>query len=732
MAQAPQPYRDDDFIDLGRLLRAVLRYKWAIIALALTVTLVTGFVVYSMQPVYRASASIVLESQQANVVNVEEIYTLDTYDYNYTQTQFEILKSRALAERVVQRLNLQQHPYYAPAEAAEEETEGFSLSTLLPAYEKEPPVQLTEEEKEALLIQSITSDVSGSLSISPIEYSYVVYLNYESTDPKLAALIVNTLAEEFIESNLDNRLDGTLQATGWLEQRLAVIKENLRVSEQALQDFREQEGLVSVGGETGLGSSELASLSQRLEDARRSRIEAENIKADVQGMTAASTEELMTVPAVLQHQLIRDLKRAQSVAERKVAELGKRYGPKHPKMIAAESDLAASNEDLAREVRKVVSGINREYEVALRNEAQLQTTWETRKSELQDFNRVEFRLEELQREVDTNRELYNIFFNRIKSVSETGGFEKPHARVVDRAMVPSAPVKPNKRLSLMLAFVLGVMLGCGIAILLDMLDNTVKTPDDVEEKLHVPLLGILPKMKTDAAGDFESFWERDQGHYPESIRTIRTGILLSSLDDPAKIIVVTSTVPGEGKSSTTLNLAAAMGQMENILVIGADLRRPSLAKKCALAPNHKGLSHYVSGAAELEDCIERLEDKGFSIMPAGVIPANPLEMISTKKFADALESLKARFDRILIDTAPVQAVSDALIISSYADSVVYVVKADATSATAANKGISAIIGSNEPLTGVILNYFDGAKASRYYGAGKYYQYRDYYAGENTT
>jgi capsular exopolysaccharide synthesis family protein len=195
---------------------------------------------------------------------------------------------------------------------------------------------------------------------------------------------------------------------------------------------------------------------------------------------------------------------------------------------------------------------------------------------------------------------------------------------------------------------------------------------------------------------------------------------------------VTSTIPGEGKSTTALNLAAALGQMENTLVIGADLRRPSLASKCKLAPNHRGLSHFVSGAAELEDCIERVEELGINVMPAGVVPPNPLEMISSKKFAEALHSLKDRFDRIVIDSAPLQAVSDALILASYADSVIYVVKADSTSATAAQRGIARIVASNEPLTGVVLNQFDAKKASKFYYGNKYDQYSDYYQSQELT
>lgn len=716
---------DGDFIDLRQLFNVLLRHKWSILGLAFVISLATGFWVYSMEPVYRATGSIVLESKQANVVNLEDVYSVDAYDFNYSQTQYEILKSRNLAERVVRRLELQRHPAFTAAKTEEKRPwYSIDLKSLWPAGKKAPPVQLTQEEREEQAIQAISGAITSGLQIAPVEYSYVVYLSYESTNAQLAAQVVNAISEEFISGNLENRLEGTLQASGWLEERLESLKLKLRQSEKDLQDFREREGLVDVAGVTGLGSGELETLSQRLQEVSKARIEAQNIKADVQGMTNANIDELMTIPAVQRHELVSELKRIESSAERKVAELGKRYGLKHPKMIAAQSDLRQANQDLQREVREVVSGISHEYEVALRNEQQLQANWKSRKSEMQNFNRVEFQLKELQREVDANRQLYDIFFTRLKSVSETGGFAKPHARIVDQAMTPDSPVKPNKGLSIILAFILGIVLGSGVAVVLDILDNTVKSPDDVPLKLHAPMLGAIPRQKPDKSGEFQQLWQNAQSPFAEAIRTIRTGVVLSGLDDPARVIVVTSTVPGEGKSTVALNLGAALGQMENTLVIGGDLRRPSLAKKVGLAANHRGLSHFVAGSATLEDCMEYLEDLKIHLMPCGVVPPNPLEMISSKRFVDALQILQKRFDRIVIDSAPVQAVSDALILASYADSVIYVVKADSTPATRAQKGIASIVGSNEPFTGVVLNYFDAKRAGSYYSSD-YYQFGDY-------
>lgn len=736
---AEQREMDHDVIDIGRLIRILLAYKWRILGFALALTLLVSLYTVTRTPMYRATSSVMLESQQANLVGVEDVYAVNASHMYLVNTQFDILKTRELAERVVRRLKLHKNPVYAPQLKATEGTKEsvmpwwkYSLEAVLPWLVKDsvPTRELTPAEKDEIRIQAVANAVSAGISVSPVEFSLVANISFESPDPRVAALVANSVAREFIEADLEARLTGTVRATDWLSERLEELKGNLRRSEEALQDFRDRENLVSVQGVTSLGNSDLASLGQRLQDATRTRIEAQNIIGEVRSLNSSAAEELMTLPAVLDHPLVKDLKREQSAAERNTAELAKRYGPKHPKMIAARSELESANSNLAAEVRKVVSGIEREYQVALQNERELESTLNARKSELQEFNRKEFQLQELQREVETNRELYDVFFSRIKSVSQTGGFEKPHARVVDPAVTPGAPFKPNVKRSAILALVLGIVLGSGVAILLVSLDNTIKSPDDLQDKLGLPMLGTVPKMDTDKGGKFEQFWEKPNGAFAESFRTIRTGVVLSGLDNPAKIIVVTSSIPGEGKSTTALNLAAALGQMEKTLLIGADLRRPSIATRCGLKPNHPGLSHYVSVSRPLEECIERIDAMGISVMPAGIIPTNPLEMLSSERFSMALRALANKYDRIVIDSAPVQLVSDARVLASYADSVIYVVRADSTSATQVKKGVQSIIASNEPLTGVVLNAFDAEKAAKYYYGHSYYKnYGDYYHSE---
>ena len=731
----PQLPAAEGLLDIQLLWRYLFRYKWGVLGLGLVFALVAIIYASSLTPIYQATSTLLIEKEDKQIVSIQELYTPRYYDWEYMQTQYELLRSRNLAERVVKKLGLHQDSAGKTLlrDQVEPEKDAFSLSSLKPAGFNAPPEivdQPSEEELTQQRIAQATAIVITGLQVVPVQDTNLITLSFKSDDPKFAASVVNTLAEQYIESQLEARLNATRKATEWLNERLADLRVNLKKSEARLQSYREQQKLVDIQGVSTLGAQQLSELNARLAEARRSRLAAQTIGREVTRLQGAPSDEYLTIPAVLNQGLIPDLLKNRSAAERNVSELGKRYGVKHPRMINAQTELKAAIESLDSEVSKVVNAINREYQLAQSNEQALENQLESSKQELQSLNRKEFQIQELQREVDTNRQLYEMFFTRIQETNQGSGFEKAQARVVDTALVPTVPVSPNKKRIVVVASVMGLFLGCVIAVLLGLLDNTIKTPDDVQERLGSPMLGAIPKVASSSDGVNEQYWHNQNNSFAESIRTIRTGIVLSGLDNPSRIIVVTSSLPGEGKSTLALNLGSAFGHLEKTLVIGADLRKPSIAKKCQLPANHPGLSNYVAGSAELDECISAFGDEQMFVMPAGIIPSNPLEMLSSQKFAEALNHLKDRFDRIIIDSAPIQAVSDALILASQADSLLFVVKADSTSYTLVRKAINRLRDSNLPLTGVVLNQFDIAKSARYYG-GKYDQYGEYYQSQET-
>ncbi|MGH1373380.1 MAG: GumC family protein [Cellvibrionaceae bacterium] len=711
-----RPEFQEEVIDLRHYWRVLMLHKWSIAGLSAVVTLLTVMVVFSMKPVYQATTTVLIESEQAKVLSIEDVYGLNTANKEYYLTQFEILKSRDLAERVIRRLKLDVHPLFDPRQ----QEAGFSLRALIPvdSGDAEP----TEQELFDSVVESFTED----LSISPVRNTQLVKIHYQSTDKALAARITNTLADVYIESHLEAKLSATRKAADWLSTRLGDLRSTLQASELRLQDYREEAELVDVKGVQTFDASELEELTKRFVDAKNQRSETETIYSQVQALGGSpSAEQLMAIPSVLRHPLIQNLKESQADADRRVAELSRRYGPKHPKMIAANSEAEVALKELRRQIERVGRGIGTDYRAAQQTEKAIEAQLAEAKKRFQGVNRKEFKLRELEREVTTNRHLYNMFLTRAKETDETGGMQAAHARVIDPAVPPRLPIKPKKALIVLLAMVVSGMFGVVVAFLLDALNNTIRTPDDVEEKLHVSMLGFLPFVKSNKSEQaFEGFLSDTKGNFAESIRTIRTGLMLSAIDEPHKITVITSSVPNEGKSTVSLNLAEAVGQMEKVLLIDADMRRPTLAKTMKLPRSAPGLSNIVANTAEFKDCVHKLGDTTVDVLTSGMIPTNPLELLSSKRFGQVLQKLSEHYDRIIIDSAPTHAVSDAMVLSTYADALVYVVKADDTAAPLAAKGIKRLKEVGAPITGVVLNKVDVDKSSSYgsYYAGYYQNY----------
>jgi succinoglycan biosynthesis transport protein ExoP len=723
---------DEDTLDLGRMLQALWRRKWIILGLSLVIGAATALWVGAKPAVYQARATLLIEQGEANVVSIQDVYNTGYRGWEYMQTQFELLRSRSLAERVVRKLALHNMERFRPRPPAPKPWYHIDLSALKPAGFNAAPEQPWVMPSEESQILALTSMIAGGIQVQQLGDSNLVEVIYESDDAQFAASITNTYLDEYINSHLDAKLDSTLLATDWLNLRLSDLRDNLKRSEERLQAFREQEQLVDMQGVTTLSQQEISNLNNTYSQSRQRRLELEATQLELERMKDASLDELLTLPAILNHNVISGLKRNESDAQRLVSELSRRYGPKHPKMLEAVSKLTSARNALETEAQNVVFGIGREYQVALNAELSSKSQLDNTKLDLQDLNRKEFMLRELEREVETNSQLYDVFFTRIKETGEAGIFEAPPARIVDLSQGGSQ-VGPNVKQATMLAFALSFMALSGLAILLDILDNTIKTPADVEEKLGLAVLGTVPVMKSIKGAPAQEYWYDAKSEFAEAIRTIRTGVVLSGLDKPSRIIVVTSSVPGEGKSTLALNLGAAFAQLERTLVIGADLRRPSIARKCNLPPKHPGLSNYVAGSATMEECISSFSEFGLSVMPAGIIPSNPLELLSSIKFREALEVLKQRYDRIVIDSAPVAAVSDALMLASYADALIFVVKSDDTAATLVQKSIRQLQSSNQPLTGVVLNHFDPSKAMKYYGSYGYkYGYNQGYYNSSDT
>jgi succinoglycan biosynthesis transport protein ExoP len=733
--QLQQRDDDDDEIDLLKLWQTLWHRKWSIISLVFVVTLVAILAVLAITPIYRAAATLLIEAQASNVVSIEQVYGIDEgSNSEHLQTQFELLKSRALAERVVRELSLTTHPEFDPRQQPEPLIDIKGLLANLD-FKKALPLTLPQDLEAALdateaqIFDSVTKAFIGRISIAPLGKSQLVKIQIDMADPHMAAIAANALANGFIESQLEATMEMSMSATTWMTSRLSELRSKLKLSEDQLQAYREAENLVDVGGVGTISAAELSLTGDRMISARSERAEAESQYRQVQAMRGGGWQKLASVPAVLGHPLIQQFKAEEARARAKVEEMSKRYGDRYPAMEAARSELSAASGSLRGQVEQVVAGIERTYQLAVANANSLQASFNLNKTQIQDISRKEFKLRGLQREVDANRALYDTFMTRLGETTATADMESVNARIVDPAVLPTEPIKPKKSLIVAIAALLALFVGVGLILLLDALNNTFKSTEQVEGRLNIPVLGILPLIKKHSRSEIAQLFNSDQDKsFSESVRTIRTGVVLSGIDHTHKVIVITSSIPEEGKSTVSSNLAFAMGQMERVLLIDADMRRPTLAKNFAFPTGTPGLANLIVGTAKLEECIRHVN--GIDMLSAGTVPPNPLELLSSPRFAKAIEVLKSKYERIVIDSPAIQAVSDAMVLSTFANSLIYVVKSAATAIPLAEKGIGQLLQNNAPVSGIVLNQVDIKKAKKYgYSYGGYYDYYGYNGGK---
>ena len=723
----PQPQvAEAETLDLVEYWRSITKRKWSILALVFLVALLTTLIVYSLRPTFRSTATILIEQGKSKVVSIEEVYNAMGGNREYYQTQVEILKSQELARKVVERLKLTTHPDFDPRQS-EEAARDFWLPMDL--FKSKTPA--SDDEIQKRVIRRFMND----LQVQPVRNSQLVQVSYSSFDKDLAAKVPNTLADVYIESDLEARVSMTQKAGAWLTDRLGGLRKKLDESEKALQDYRDRERIIDAKGVALSGFSKaLEEATSNLVSARSKRAEAESLYNQVQAARQGKGGGIESIPAVLKHPTVQRLKEQEADAERKLADASKRYGPDHPKMQQANGELAAAKESTKRQIDTVVAGVFKEYEVARANELAIAGALGQSKSEIQGLNRKEFQLGVLEREAQANRQLYDMFMNRFKETNVAGDLQSTVARVVDPATIQSVPYAPKKVQIVSIAAAVALLIGVMLSLLLDRISNTINTAGEVEARLGLPMLGYLMKMdggKKSIKSEL-AFITDSQSLFSESIRTIRTSVLMSALDSPKKVIVITSSVPEEGKTTVSFNLACALAQVKRVLLVDADLRRPKIGRLIGRDKDAPGLSHMVSGVAPISECIYQHVEGGFHILSAGFVPPNPLEMISSAKFGEVLDKLKEAFDIILIDSPPVQLVSDAVVLSQLASTVIYVVKADSTPFPLARNGIRRLAMANAPLLGVVLNQLDLERAEKYYGEysgyGRYRGYKGYAYG----
>ena len=721
-----EPHQPElESFDLVRYWRAVARNKWRILALAVLVGLLATLYAYSLTPIYRASATLLVEGSRPRTQTVDDLYVSYTgTTRDYYLTQFEIIKSREFALRVVRTLNLTRHPEFDPRQA------------------QKGPVTVGKADApgptDAQLEDGVVGAVMGRTSLQPVRNTQLVRVSFDAYDPELAAKVPNALANIYIISDMESRLESTRRATDFLAKQAESLKDKLSQAERALQEFREREKIVEAKGVSLAGASrQLEDLSSALIDARRKRADLEAVYEQVTAAKTKGGDALDALPVVLRHPLVQRAKDSEAEAERRLSDASKRYGPDHPRMVAAQAELKAAQENTRRQVGSVTQGVAKEYELARANEASIERALAKSKGDIQSYNRREFELQALEREVAANRQLYDTFMQRSRE-AKAGDMQTPIARIIDEARPPGGPVGPNRRMIVTTALLAALIGGAALAVLIERLNNTVKASHEVESKLGVRCLGVLPITKAQIDAPVERmFTESNQNAFSEAIRTIRSSVLLSGLDTKSKVVLLTSSVPEEGKTTLALNLAFAFSQVKKTVLVEADMRRPRFNRILEQDRHHPGLSELVAGEREAGECVFQVPDSKLHVIQAGRVPSNPLELISSRSMEQVVARLREEFEIVVIDTPPVQLVSDAVMLAQLASSVLFVVRAESTPYPVSRHALNRLNRAGAPVLGVVLNQIDLERADSYYGeysgyGNRYYRKYGYYGKTQAT
>lgn len=692
-------------------LRAVMMRKWRIFFIILLVAILASFAAKLITPLHRSTATVLIESHKQKIVSIDEVYSGVSNGREHLQTQAEILKSRDIALRVVRKLELARHPDFDPRQEKPQVWDRW-LSELAPqisAYFTKSP-RLDDASAEAKVLRRF----AAQLTVEPIRLSNLIRVSFETRDPELAADTANAVVEAYMQADLDNRKRMTQSAGQWINERLAELRKRLDTSENSLQTYREREGILDSKSTVLSGTSrQFDELTLKLIEARVRRSEAEEAYNQVNGLEASDLE---SAPAVVKNPSVQRAKEAEAEAEKKLAELSQRYGPDHPRHAAATSDLNSARSNTKRQTQTIVASVQKEYNAARATEKTIETALGQSKGAIQGMNRKEIQLGVLEREVAANSQLYLTFLSRFKETNATSESLQANARLIDPAAPSVASIRPTQ--AAIVSGAVGLtLLACLLGTLIVMrLDDTLQTCDEVESKLGQPFLAALPILYGDAKLNAARVIIEDPLHpFAESIRTASTGIVTSELESPNKVVAITSSLPDEGKSTFAISLALSQAYTKRVVIIEADIRRPSLAKSLRLPSDYKGVSDLVSGNATLAECLLKVDGTNLHVIASGRLTSNPQQILESRRFKALLSVLRDKYDTVIIDCPPVQLVSDALIIGKQATGMIFVVRSSNTSARLAKANLKRLVSAAIPVFGVVLTHHDFRKASLYYG-----------------
>ncbi len=712
----------DAFGQFRSLWDLLVKHQWLILSVTVVLTALVGFYSYKMQPVYEATSRVDVESETPLLQTLNDLFKTGDADDAFLATQVSILQSDELAWDTIQRLGL----------AGTAKSAGQVVG-----------IPMTEQ-------TGAIRGFQGSLHVNREKETRMILVRFDSADPRQAAAVVNTLVDNYVEYNFRTKYDASRQATGWMEQRLDELKVKVEKSEQAMVDYERQNNIVSVGDKQTVAEGRLDELNHSLGTAQTERLSKESIYKMV-------TENEAQVGFIQPGSLLSGLEAKEVELKETYSQAVAQYGPTYPKALAVQDQMKDLDALIVRERKRAVENIRSEYQAAVQREKALSDAVAEQNVEVEKVNQLLIEHNLLKREFESNQALYDSLLTHLKDANVSAGLRATNIHVIDRAVPPSAPIRPDKMRNIVFALAAGLGLGVALALTREALDNSIKSAQEIEKLTDLPTLAIVPIAQAhagiggDALGHSKrlpimnqdsrvppalSVIKKPGAPISEAYRALRTSVLLSTADRPPQVLLVTSSQPGEGKTVTALNLALTMAQKGGrVLLMDADMRRPGIAKALQMVLN-KGLSGILTGAydygPELLAKIERAD--GLSLLPSGPIPPNPAELLCSMKMEGLIKRLRQDFDHIIIDSPPVLPITDPTILSSIVDGVLMVVECEMTTRAALSRACRVIEHAGGKILGTVLNKVD-VRRDGYYGYRYYHGYysytnRSYYSEED--
>lgn len=730
------PAWDEPEINLRDYLDVIIRRKWIIITVLAFIFISTVIFTLSSTKIFKASTLIEIKQAASKVTKFEELAPNQLSLREFYETQIKLLQSMAIARRIIDSMDLSNNPTVIEILYGDK-AGGRVISGVInsiKAFIKLPVTLLStkDDEKtdlkkmgliteELLKEQALLGFVNSNLEVSLKRNSMLIDMSFTSPSRKLCMNVVNTAAKEYINWEMDKRLETSRSARAFLMKQIDQAKIDLEKSEEKLNQFAKQTGIVSLDTKLNSVYSQLEELNSALGEAQVELLAKEAVYRQ------AIEDGPSHLPQVMSSTVIGNLKADYSRLLAEYEDLTVTFHDDYPQVKALKVRMLSIGEHIKREEKKIFLSIANEYKAAFKKVKSLQTSVENQKLLALDLNDRATQYMIMKREVDTNKAIYQSLLERVKEIESMVGVDSSNIYIVDRASLPILPYKPKVLLNLMLAIVVGLFSGIGLAFLMEHFEDTITDPDQIADRFQIPILGLIPFSKNEGYSVEETFISDPKSAISEALRTIRVSIQLSGADKHAKSFLVTSTSPQEGKTTVAINLAMTFaGANEKVILIDCDLRKPRIHKILSLTNggSSKGLSNFLAGVIN-QEYIHKTQNSNLYVIPSGPIPPNPVELLASNRFKDLIGKLENHFDRIILDSPPFHGLADILVLSRQVGGVILVSSIGETSRDGLQHFKREILNVQGTILGCVVNKI---KLTKRYGYRSYYKYyKSYYS-----